>query len=303
MSREGRWRLLASGLRGVGVIVAVAGVTWGAWQVTDALQEDSRKMPAAAKTVAVKTLELITDAAGVLDSTWLRQALALPKGVSLMELDLAQLRGRLLASGQVSTASLTRKFPDTLTARLTERSPILRVKAQLGGGEPRILLVARDGVVFEGVGFDADRLAELPWLDGVKLVRQGGKIRPIAGIQPAADLLARARLEAEHLYVTWQVVSLAHLESDQEIEVRTTGGTVVVFAAGADYFRQLAKLDYQWEKLAHLPVPPSRIDLSLGREVPVAFAPPPAGPLVPGAAVTPAFSVLPPAPSKSKREL
>ena len=303
MSPGGRWRLAVAGLRVVGVVAAALGATWGVWQVTEALQEDAKKMPAAAKTVAVKNFELTTDAEGVLDSTWLRQALALPKTASLMELDLEQLRGRLLASGQVSTASLTRKFPDTLTVRLTERKPILRVKAQLGEGEARTLLVARDGVVFEGFGFSVDRLAELPWLDGVRLVRQDGKIRPIEGLKPVADLLARARLEAGHLYATWQVVSLAHLEFDQEIEVRATGGTVLVFAAGRDFFPQLAKLDSLWERFANLPVPPSRIDLSLGREVPVAFPQLTASPLVQGSATTAAFSIFPPSLPKTKREL
>jgi hypothetical protein len=43
----------------------------------------------------------------------------------------------------------------------------------------------------------------------------------------------------------------------------------VVFNANTDYFRQLAKLDYLWEKIAGVPVVQARIDLSLGREVPV----------------------------------
>ena len=82
-----------------------------------------------------------------------------------------------------------------------------------------------------------------------------------------------ARLDAEHLYRTWQVVSLARLQSDGELEVRTKAGTALVFGANGDFFQQLAKLDYQWDAFANMPTPPAKIDLSLGREVSVAFRP------------------------------
>src|SRR4051812_45219288 len=131
-----------------------------------------------------------------------------------MELDLQQLRARLLADGQVSAASITRNFPDTIEVRIAERSPVARLHAQFENGEARTLLVARDGVVFAGSGFEPQRLELMPWLDGVKLTRTSGRFAPIEGMGAVADLLADARLEADHLYSTWQVVSLARLQSD-----------------------------------------------------------------------------------------
>ncbi len=58
-----------------------------------------------------------------------------------------------------------------------------------------------------------------------------------------SDLLASAKLEAENLYRTWEVVSLARLASDGEIEVRTRDGMRVVFGTHEDYLRQIARLD------------------------------------------------------------
>ena len=295
MSREGRRRLALATTRIAGIVLATGFVAWGGWEVAAAFRENPKTMPAAARAVPVKHFSLKTD--GVLDATWLIRALALPKDAALMELDLQQLRSRLLADGQVSAASLTRSFPDTLAVRLAERTPVVRLRAQRGGIE-RTLLVARDGVVFEGAGFDAAVLETLPWLDGVRLSRQGGRIQPIAGMEPLAELLARAKLETERLYTTWQVVSLARLESDSEIEVRTKTGTTVVFGAKGDFFPQLAKLDYQWDALANSTVPVAKIDLSLGREVPVTFAPQLTGGVP--AATNSGFLNLQP---KTKREL
>ena len=276
MSQEGRWRLTLSGLRATGVVVVAAGLVWGGWIVADVLQESPKKLPAIAAAVPVKNFELSTD--GVLDKPWLQQTLALPKGAALMELDLEQLRARLLIHGQVATANLTRKFPDTLVVKLTERSPIVRLRVRADNGDERTLLVARDGVFFDGAGFDEAKVAALPWLDGVKPVRQGDGFRPIDGMVVAAELLAKAQFEAGHLYANWHSVSLARLDSDREIEVRTKQGTLVVFGADGDFRVQLARLNYQVEQFEARKLAAARIDLSLGREVVVALAQPPSAP-------------------------
>ena len=205
MSREGKWRLTTSFLRTCGVAAVLGGVAWGTWEVVRALQENPSKTPESAKAVPVSNLELTTD--GVLRPEWLARTLALPKNASLMELDLQALRTRLFASGQVTAANLSKKLPHTLRAQVAERSPIARVRASLRG-EEKTLLVARDGVVFEGEGYAEDTLALLPWLDGVKLARADNRFLPLDGIGVVADLLARARLDAAHLYRTWDVVSL-----------------------------------------------------------------------------------------------
>jgi hypothetical protein len=270
MSRGGKWRLTTSILRAAGALAVIGGVLWGGWEVMQALQENPQKMPAGAKTVAIKHLELRTD--GVLSQEWLVRTLALPKNASLMELDLQLLRQRLMATGQVNSANLTKSFPDTLKVQISERSPVSRLKSEVGG-EQKALLVARDGIVFDGVGYDEALLESLPWLEGVTPVREGDDWKPVPHMSVVSELLSRARLDTDHLYRTWQAVSLARFDKYAEIEVRTAPGTTVVFGTNSDFFQQLAKLDYQWEMFSAMPNPPVRIDLSLGRDVAVSFQP------------------------------
>lgn len=279
MSVEGRRRLLWRVMKSMLGLALAGGLLWGGIEITGTLRGSARTV-ATAEATPVKEVVLITD--GVLDHTWLIRTLALPRNASLMQLDLYQLRARILASGQVRSATLTRNFPATLTVSLSEQSPVARVKAQIGGAEPRMLLVARDGTVFDGVGFDDAMITTLPWLDGVKLSRQGDAFTPIRGMEAVADLLAKAKLEADHLYRTWEVVSLARLQSDGEIEVRAQDGARIVFGTTEDFFRQLARLDALLDAAkAQTDQPLREINLAIGAQVPVAFADPALAPGLP----------------------
>ena len=274
MSSGGRLRLAFATSRALAAVALAGGLLWGGWYVVGALRANSRAMPAAAKGAPIKRVELHTATGGALDDAWLARTLALPKGISLMELDLERLRTRLLSDGQVLTASLIRKFPDALIVQVTERVPVARLKAQTSTGG-QVYLVARDGVVYSGSNYDPGMLRTLPWLGGFALKPVGAGFRPIAHMDVVADLLASAQYEATDLYLTWSVVSIERLEADREIEVTTKDGSRIVFTARSDFFPQLAKLD---NILAHLrdadrfPIARgtrARIDLSLGREVPV----------------------------------
>jgi cell division septal protein FtsQ len=273
MSGGGRRRLLLASLRVAGLTAVVMTVGWGIWQIGAVLRHGPEKMPAAAKTEPIKDVLLVTD--GVLDHEWLIATLGLPKGISLLQLDLQALRTRVLTSGQVLTATLTRNFPDTLAVTISERSPVARIKAAFRDGSQRELLVARDGVVFEGVAFDHEMVETLPWLEGFSLARQNGALLPIPGMDAVAELLAKAKLEAEERYRTWEVVSLARLRLDGEIEVRTQEGTRIIFGTREDYFPQLARLDLLLDTAAK--AQPGKIlgeiDLTLGSKVVVSFAP------------------------------
>jgi cell division protein FtsQ len=271
MSSEGRRRVLMSVLKTAGFVGVFAGLVWGGVEVAATFRETPAKGTEAMQAAPVKDLVLVTD--GVLDQAWMNRALALPKNTSLMALDLYQLRARVLASGQVRTATLTRSFPSTLTVSISERTPVARLSAQDRDEAPRTLLIARDGVVYEGVGYDAAMIQTLPWLAGVKLTRAGGAFQPIAGMEPVAELLAKAKLEAEPLYNTWKVVSLAKLDSDAEIQVTTKDATKITFGINEDYFRQLANLDAILDAAAAHPEKALReINLAVGSQVPVAFA-------------------------------
>jgi cell division protein FtsQ len=287
MSSGGKRRLLRSALKSTGLAALLAALGWGGIELAAMLQGSPKTISRAAESVPLKDIVLTTD--GVLDRAWIVRTLALPKEATLVGLDLYQLRARLLASGQVRLATLTRNFPSTLSVSLSERSPIVRVMAQIGAAKPRMLLVARDGTVFEGVDFDPHMIETLPWLDGITLTRSGDTFTPVAGMETVSVLLAKAKLEAEHLYRDWEVVSLERLESDHEIEVRAKRIDKIVFSTREDYFRQLARLDSLLDAArAHTDAPIRVVNLAIGAQVPVAFADP---------ALTPASAVPRPKPT------
>lgn len=268
MSNGGRWRLVMAAVRTIAFIALLGGLAGGAWMVVAALQDNPREIPAVAKSVPVQLPELKTMRDGVLDDAWLARTLEIPPGASLMELDLEKLQARVLADQQVLTASITRLFPDRMMVQITERMPIARIRVDLGGVQ-RDLLVARDGVLFFGTGFDAGMLKTLPWLDGIVISRDGAAFRPIARMDVVAHLLADAQFSAPHLYQYWQSVSLARLESDRELEVTMKNGTKALFTAKGSFFVQLANLDEIVDRLSRIPGARARVDLTLGREVPV----------------------------------
>ncbi|QYM78078.1 FtsQ-type POTRA domain-containing protein [Horticoccus luteus] len=272
MSKGGRRRLFWSSLRTMVGVVALGLIGWATWAAVHSWQNSSGRVSHAVPATPISEIVLVTD--GVLERTWLVDTLALPRGATLMELDLMRLRERLLASGQVRTAVLTRNFPSTLVATLSERAPVVRVNAQApGDAAPKTLLVARDGVVFSGAGFDPAMIATLPWLDGVRLVRSGSGFASIDGMGAVAELLSKAKFEAEHLYRKWRVVSLERYASDGELVVTADDGLKMRFSVNDDYFRQLARLDLVLDYTNNPARPQAAIDLALGGQVPVTLTP------------------------------
>ena len=298
MSREGRRRLWLRGIRLTGALLTLSGAGWAVWLVAQVWENSPRHPPAVREGRPIgNNLAMVTD--GVLDRAWLAQALAVPGKASLMDLDLRELCARLLAHGQVATAALIRNFPATLSVHISERTPLVRIMAETGDGSRLALLAARDGVVYQGIGYDPAMLETLPWLDGIRLQPGPGGFAPIAGMETVAELLARAKLEAEWLYDAWQAVSIARLQSDNQIAVRMRNGTTVIFGARDDFFGQLAKLDMILDTVARnrpAPAAVAEIDLSLGQQIPVRLIS--AGPPEPEAA--PAPPPLPPSPLSSQ---
>lgn len=267
MSKSGKKRYVLSIGKLVGGITFIALTTWGAISLVSTIENNPREVAQP----PVKELVLNTD--GVLNREWVVHTLALPKNATLLELDLPRLQDKLMESGQVRTVLFAKQFPATLNITVTERTPVVRVMGQDAGGQ-RELLVARDGVVFRGEGYDSTMTSSLPWLAGVKLTVKAGRIQPLRGMDLVSDLLTKARFESEHLYNTFRTVNLSRLESDNEIEVVSPECEGVVFSTKEDYFRQLALLDYIRDSLSPTPESPlARLDLTNAREgiVPVAF--------------------------------
>lgn len=271
MSPRGRRRQQLAWIKGVALIVLIAGSTWGVSAVVSAWETDRAALASAVKSEPVREVVLVTD--GVLTREWVVQALALPRNISLMALDLGVLRGRLMTHGQVRIAVLTRSFPDTLVVTLQERTPVARIQVEDRSGLPRQFLVAKDGVAYDGAHYEKSMLAGLPWLAGFSLRRAAaGGYEPIAGLDQVSALLSTAQIQAPHLYRDWLIVSLERLADRHEIIVKAQDIPEIVFSTRDDYHRQLAQLDYIIDATrAQLGDEPAlaSVNLALGPQVPV----------------------------------
>jgi POTRA domain, FtsQ-type len=298
MSRRGRRRQVLAWVKAGAFATFFAAAAWGTYALVHSWATDRAALATAVHSEPVRDIVLITD--GVLDQKWAAATLALPKSASLMSLDLPELRDRLLRSGQVRVAVLGRNFPDALVVTLQERTPVARVQAAAGPSAPRQLLVARDGVVYDGLNYDRQMLATLPWLDGIRLVRSGAGFEPIAGMADVAALLAMAQLQAPNLYRDWLIVSLARLADRDEILVKAQDIPEIVFTRKRDYFKQIAQLDYVVDAARALPEPTLQsVNLSLDGQVPVRLQ---RSPDELAQAAPPAFQLNPPQ-RKGNRDL
>lgn len=271
MSRRGRRRQQLAWFKGLALTVLLGGTTWGLLAVFNAWESDRAAIASAVKSEPVREVVLVTD--GVLTREWTVQTLALPRNVSLMALDLAAQREKLIANGQVKLAVLTRSFPDTLVVTLQERTPVARLQVADGLGRPKQLLVAKDGVVYEGAHYDKSMVAGLPWLAGFSLRRAAtGGYEPVAGMAEVSALLTTAQIQAPHLYRDWLFVSLDRLSERHELVVKAQDIAEIVFSTRDDYHRQLAQLDYIIDATrAQLGDEPAlqSVNLALGPQVPV----------------------------------
>jgi cell division protein FtsQ len=270
MSKEGHRRRRFANLKFAALCTLLIGGTVGAVELYFTWESHPSEITDAGRSIPLKRVVFSTD--GVLDQPWLDRTLALPKTASLMNLDLAALERRLLASGQVQAVVLRRRFADNaLAVTLQEREPVVRMMVQLGGAPPCERLVAADGVVFEGVAYGPAALNRLPWLGGVRLRHTADHgFEPIAEMRRTAELLRTAHALVPDLCAGWDVVSLARFASDHEIAVRSRLIPEIVFDVRKEFPEQLARLDYIVDFLRSKGSPPlQRIDLALGDQVPV----------------------------------
>lgn len=273
MGREGKKRLAMAIGNIVGLVLVLGAGSWGIFEIVALWKTDPARITAPTKGVPLRDFTVRTD--GVLDQGWVRRTLALPKDASLMELDLVALKRLLEASGQVGKAVIERKFPDVLVVTLQERTPVARVMALIGDAAPVVFMVARDGVVYSGSGYDNDMVGGLPFIDGVKLVREGAGFARIEGMDSVADLLGTAQASVPGLYRTFKVVSLARFGLDRTLAVKSTEVELITFGSSQDsFYRQLARLDYILEETRRQNAPGQlkSVNLAIGdKQVPVSF--------------------------------
>ncbi len=245
------------------VALVIGGVALGIWCIDRGPEPVSSKI----KANPIEEIVLLTD--GVLSDEWINRRLQIPAETGLMDVDIQAIKDRLEADGQVEAATISRRFPSTLVVSLSERAPVARVVTQGADGLANIFLVAVDGFVYRGFGYDPQQLEMLPFLDGIRLVRRGGGFVPISRLDDVVTLFSVARQMAPHLCRQWRIVVL---DRRPFIVVRTREVKEIIFEPGA-YRQQLARLDYILDYYRSTPDDrPSRIDLSFKNQAAVELA-------------------------------
>ena len=257
----------------IGLVLVLGASAWGVYEIVHLWRTNPTRITSPTKGAPIRDFAVRTD--GVLDQAWVQRTLDLPKDSSLMQLDLADLKRLLEESGQVSKAVLQRKFPDVLVVTLQERTPVARVMALIGDAAPVAFMVARDGTVYSGFGYDSAMAGGLPYIDGVKLIRDGAAFSRIEGMEAVADLLGTAQVSAPELYRTFRIVSLARFALDRTLAVKSAEVDVITFGSSQDsFYRQLARLDYIMEETRRQNATArlKSVNLAIGdKQVPVAF--------------------------------
>jgi cell division septal protein FtsQ len=245
------------------VTLIVGGVATGIWHLDHGSESSRSKI----KANPIEEIVVLTD--GVLSDEWINQRLQIPPEVGLMEVDIQAIKDRLEADGQVEAATISRRFPTTLIVSLTERAPVARLATQQGNGPVDVFVVAVDGVVYRGFGYDRQHLYSLPFLDGIRLKRSGDRFAPISRLDDVVSLFSVARQIAPHLCREWRIVVL---DRRPFVVIRTKEVEEIIFEPGA-YRQQLARLDYILDHYRRMPGDrPSRIDLSFKNQAAVELA-------------------------------
>lgn len=275
-------------LKTITIVAVLSLCAWAGFEIYTAWSENPANIKAPVKGEPLKHITVRNDN-GVLGRDWVEQTLALPKGISLIELDITALRNRLLANQQIRTAVLTRQFPDTLAVTLEERAPVARLIVQQTPGAPlEELLVARDGAIFPGANFLPATLAALPYLADATLIRAAPgstQFAPLDGIDDVAKLVDAARINIPNLYPAWKSISLKRYADDSVLIANIADGSQIIFDIRKDDFAtQIGRLDLIIDNLRNAPPdftrgPLRTIDLSVGQtvngvQVPVTFEPP-----------------------------
>lgn len=234
-----------------------------------------RENPIEMTTPSKPVEQILFDTDGVLPDRWLGTVIELRRGLTLMEIDIHDMKRRLEAHGQVKSASVERVFPDTLKIRVREREPVLRMRVAVAGDQTELRIVARDGTIYPGVGYPEPSLRRMPYL--VPYRHPNGRIQPMRGIERVAELLEVTRRTQPNFFRTWKIVSLKYYSGDpdlpgQIIEVQTSLVPRIIFGLNIGFAQQLDRLAVVLNYVQNRGNPAlKRIDLSLRKSAAVQF--------------------------------
>lgn len=222
------------------------------------------------------TVDLVFKTDGVLAERWFLNRFGEILKTEVRQIDVSGLKSLLEKEGQVSSATVTLTLPSRLTVQVNEREPILRVRVRDGEGQATILLVARDGTLYQGEGYPGETLRRLPGTTGLKVRRLPGGYEPIKGMDSIARILDYTKENLPTVYQNWQVVDLRDWNPERDyrpslVRVGSSEIEEMVFSTSG--------IERQIERLAsilnhtqehHLGYP-KFIDLSYGEEAVIRY--------------------------------
>lgn len=265
MSSASERRIWMGRAKVAGMALLVVAVLVGALQILPKLEAGPEILTKAGESMPIQQIDVLSD--GSLPAAFVVDLIDIGEDANLLSVDLDSMKARLESLGQVESAVVSRRFPDSLEITIVERKPIVRMLAQRANGAKLALFVDKNGVVFEAKHLDPKFARSLPFLDGVALSMSEGSFSRIENIGPLAELLADAQAIAPHIYSRLRVVSL---ERSDRLIVKGSMAKEIVFDRNSDFRHQLGKLDYILDYYRGSAGKPfKRVDLTLEDQVPV----------------------------------
>ncbi len=261
----GRWQRIG---KTVLLLLLVGGAGYGAWW---GMKLAARKLFAENSRFAVTRI-VVENKGDLLSAPQVIQSSGAKAGQNLFAIELAQMRRDIELLPIVERAEVRRDLPDTLTLRITERTPVLRFavyfQADRGGTKKEILYLDKYGYVVSVPPAAVSRFTKLPWLTGLRAgdIRAGKKI---SSPQAADVLKLLAAWETAPASVAFGLTQI-DVSRPNQIALVSSSGTVAVLAP-ADFQPQLARMAViladarEKRKVVRL------ADLTVKQNVPVTF--------------------------------
>ena len=276
VTRLARQRRRASLLRKATIALIVMGVLTGFGYGGYRVIVEGKEVIISKTSESLRSIKFGSD--GVLDYEWADRWIEIRPETGIMDVDIYEIKGRLEDFLQIKSVTVTRRFPDELHILVKEREPILRVRTRGENLASEDFLVARDGVLFEGWNYLPESLNALPYIGGVKFVREKNGTRRVEEIGRIVELLDVTRNRHFGMFEGWRVVSCEDYLGEGSsyrgtIKVRGEVVREIAFSP-VDFPAQLEKLNRILKRardwgIRYL----KRVDLSMGDQVVVEFYP------------------------------
>jgi cell division septal protein FtsQ len=222
------------------------------------------------------SIDVMFESDGVLSGKWFQRYFPDIMAAEVRQIDVGALKEQLEAHGQIVAATVTLSLPSNLMITLQERKPILRMRVRNADGSPSTLLIARDGVIYQGADYPVETLRNLPGVAGLRVRTTGQGYEPVKGLEAVAFLLQTAQKKLPAVYRHWQVVDLSDWNAEVNyrpslVRVKSSHIEEIIFSTYA-IEEQMDRLGGILQHIQRYQLgQPKLIDLSFGEEAVIRY--------------------------------